>query len=136
MGPFFFCSHCRAAYRSSFVRCPLDGAHLRAESADPLIGTTIGEQYTIIDCIAYGATSRVYRAHHIRLQRRAVAIKVLLGISGAAERLEPARPAASREEAGARSFDARATRPRRDARQDGFYVEGELPVGPVELLLR
>jgi serine/threonine protein kinase len=74
-----FCPHCRAAYRSGFVRCPLDGAELRAEETDPLIGTTVGEQYTITRCIAYGATSRVYHAHHTRLRRRELAVKVLLG---------------------------------------------------------
>lgn len=78
-GGLLFCPHCRAAYRSDFVRCPLDGALLAGEGQDPLIGATIGEHYIIEECIAYGATSRVYRAHHARLTRRAFAIKVLLG---------------------------------------------------------
>lgn len=77
--PLLFCTHCRAAYRSGSTSCPLDGATLQLEETDPLLGTTIGEQYTITDCIAYGATSRVYRAHHTRLWRRELAIKVLLG---------------------------------------------------------
>lgn len=74
-----FCPHCRAAYRSELTACPLDGATLQREETDPLLGLTINEQYTITDCIAYGATSRVYRAHHTRLWRREFAIKVLLG---------------------------------------------------------
>ncbi len=76
----FFCPHCHAAYRSrSYVRCPLDGAELQGHVEDPLIDATIGEQYVITRCIAYGATSRVYHARHIRLHRRELAIKVLLG---------------------------------------------------------
>ena len=74
-----FCPHCRAAYRTELTACPLDGATLQLEETDPLLGLTINEQYTITECIAYGATSRVYRAHHTRLWRREFAIKVLLG---------------------------------------------------------
>lgn len=74
-----FCPHCRAAYRIELAICPLDGATLQLEETDPLLGLTINEQYTITECIAYGATSRVYRAHHTRLWRREFAIKVLLG---------------------------------------------------------
>ncbi|MEZ4363590.1 MAG: protein kinase [Kofleriaceae bacterium] len=62
---------------------------------DPLLGATISEHYTIDACIAYGATSMVYRAHHSRLTRRAFAIKVLLGdhIASAATRIRFAQEA-------------------------------------------
>jgi serine/threonine-protein kinase len=73
------CTRCRAIYRSDFLRCPTDGAEIVDSEDDPLVGTTLGEHYLIDACVGEGAMGRVYRAHHTRLQRRAFAVKVLLG---------------------------------------------------------
>ncbi|MEO8706135.1 MAG: protein kinase [Kofleriaceae bacterium] len=49
------------------------------EDRDPLLGTIVAEHYSIEELIGEGGMGRVYRAHHLRLQRRHFAIKVLLG---------------------------------------------------------
>jgi serine/threonine-protein kinase len=74
-----YCSRCRAIYRSDFLRCPTDGAPIEEHDDDPLVGTTVGEHYVIEAYVGEGAMGRVYRARHGRLQRRAFAVKVLLG---------------------------------------------------------
>ncbi|HTE52114.1 MAG TPA: protein kinase [Kofleriaceae bacterium] len=73
------CGTCRAIYRSGFHRCPTDGTELSPFDADPVIGTIISGLYEVEACVGEGAMGRVYRAHHLRLQRRRVALKILLG---------------------------------------------------------
>jgi tRNA A-37 threonylcarbamoyl transferase component Bud32 len=73
------CPTCRAVYRSGFHRCPTDGTELAPFEADPVIGTTINGLYEVEACVGEGAMARVYRAHHLRLQQRRVALKILLG---------------------------------------------------------
>ena len=72
------CRTCRAIYRNDFARCPIDGGAVETLVDDPLLGTTIGS-YLVEACIGEGSFGRVYRAHHARLERRQVALKVLLG---------------------------------------------------------
>ncbi len=73
------CSHCHAIYRSGFHRCPSDGAELVPLTDDPIVGMTIAERYVVEACVGEGAMGRVYRARHVRLSQRLVAIKILLG---------------------------------------------------------
>ena len=73
------CGTCRAVYRSGFDRCPTDGTELATFDADPVVGTTINGLYEVEECVGEGAMGRVYRAHHLRLHRRQVALKILLG---------------------------------------------------------
>jgi len=44
-----------------------------------VVGTTINGLYEVEECVGEGAMGRVYRAHHLRLQSRQVALKILLG---------------------------------------------------------
>jgi serine/threonine-protein kinase len=73
------CQTCCAVYRSGFERCPTDGTALSAFSADPVVGTVINDLYEVEECVGEGAMGRVYRAHHLRLTQRQVALKILLG---------------------------------------------------------
>ena len=73
------CGTCRAVYRSGFDRCPTDGTELSPFEHDPVVGTTIDDLYEVEECVGQGAMGRVYRAHHLRLQGRQVALKILLG---------------------------------------------------------
>jgi serine/threonine protein kinase len=73
------CATCRAVYRSGFDRCPTDGTELSPLDADPVVGSTIDGLYEVEECVGQGAMGRVYRAHHLYLQRRQVALKILLG---------------------------------------------------------
>ena len=68
-----------AVYRAGFVTCPIDETQLQALDTDPLVGTTIADQYAVDACVGEGAMGRVYLAHHVRLTKRRFAIKVLLG---------------------------------------------------------
>ncbi len=73
------CPKCMAVYRNGFEACPLDGTPLEAMDVDPLVGTTIADQYVVDKCVGEGAMGRVYLAHHVRLTKRNFAMKVLLG---------------------------------------------------------
>ncbi len=73
------CQTCCAVYRSGFERCPTDGTALSTLSADPVVGTVINDLYKVEECVGEGAMGRVYRAHHLRLTQRQVALKILLG---------------------------------------------------------
>lgn len=55
------------------------GAKPRAkgQSTDSLVGTKLNEEYEILELLGQGAMARVYKAHHLRLDRP-VAIKILL----------------------------------------------------------
>jgi tRNA A-37 threonylcarbamoyl transferase component Bud32 len=58
------------------VHCPRDGAVLAEVASDPLIGQTLAGRYVIEAALGEGGMGRVYRARHIRMERR-FAIKVL-----------------------------------------------------------
>lgn len=73
------CTCCRAIYRTSFERCPTDGALLEPIAEDPLIGSTLAKHYVIDALIGEGGMGRVYRAHHALLHHRQFAVKVMLG---------------------------------------------------------
>ena len=73
------CQTCCAVYRSGFQRCPTDGTELSSFEADPVVGTVINDLYEVEECVGEGAMGRVYRAHHLRLTQRQVALKILLG---------------------------------------------------------
>src|SRR5262245_7343869 len=70
-----YCAHCHAVYRSDFQCCPSDGAELTVAPGDPLLGTTLADQYVIDGLIGEGAMARVYRAHHARFITRCYAVK-------------------------------------------------------------
>lgn len=48
-----------------------------AQSTDSLVGTNLNDEYKLLQLLGQGAMARVYKAHHIRLDRE-VAIKILL----------------------------------------------------------
>jgi eukaryotic-like serine/threonine-protein kinase len=73
------CRTCCAIYRNGFDRCPIDGSALSPFDSDPVVGTTINGLYEVEACVGEGAMGRVYRAHHLRLRQRQVALKILLG---------------------------------------------------------
>ncbi|MBT8492284.1 MAG: serine/threonine protein kinase, partial [Deltaproteobacteria bacterium] len=73
-----YCPSCRAIYQGALSRCPNDGAELALFDQDPMVGLQIAD-YIIEDFLGEGATGRVYRARHARLERRKYAIKILLG---------------------------------------------------------
>src|SRR5262245_51157190 len=73
-----FCTHCRAVYYADFARCPNDGAAIELRDTDPLVGTIIAH-YAIDEYIGGGAMGRVYRCHHLKLQRKQFALKILRG---------------------------------------------------------
>lgn len=56
--------------------CPMDGSPLEADR-DPMIGQTLGDWYTIIGKIAEGGMGAVYRAEHLHVPGKTVAIKII-----------------------------------------------------------
>jgi len=66
------------SFRSTFTRCPKDGAELVWSADDPLIGAAIAERYVIEALVGEGAMGLVYRAHHARLSRL-FAVKLMFG---------------------------------------------------------
>jgi serine/threonine-protein kinase len=73
-----FCGVCRSVYHADFARCPNDGGPLEVRADDPLLGATVGH-YEVEAFIGGGAMGRVYRCHHIHLQHKQFALKVLRG---------------------------------------------------------
>ncbi len=49
---------------------------MQEDAADPMIGTTVGERYILLDRMGNGGSGTIYRAEHITLRRK-VAVKVL-----------------------------------------------------------
>ncbi len=72
------CPSCGVVFRQGYLRCPNDGVELIDIADDPLLGRTLKNQYVIEAFVGEGGHGRVYRARHVRLERR-FAIKVLYG---------------------------------------------------------
>ena len=71
------CKQCRLEYPGEALFCPNCGtARTRDESGDPMIGTTIGDRYLLIERLGQGASGSIYLSEHITLRRK-VAVKVL-----------------------------------------------------------
>ncbi len=70
-----YCPKCYGQFERIDV-CPDDGAELRGQDSDPLIGKVFAERYDIQSIIGLGGMSIVYKAQH-RLMDRVVAIKML-----------------------------------------------------------
>ena len=73
------CTTCRAIYRAEFERCPIDGEPLALLDHDPLIGTIVAKHYLVDALLGEGGMGRVYRAHHVLLQHKGFALKVMVG---------------------------------------------------------
>jgi len=69
------CPRCSELYPDDAVRCPRDGAEVRAV-LDPLIGRTVGGRYRLISRLGSGGMSSVYLARHVMIDRL-MAIKTL-----------------------------------------------------------
>jgi tRNA A-37 threonylcarbamoyl transferase component Bud32 len=69
------CAWCGLEHGAAAKFCPACGKATRG-SADPLVGSCLGERYQLIERIGEGTSGTIYRALHITL-RRPVAIKVL-----------------------------------------------------------
>jgi hypothetical protein len=74
------CPTCLERYPLDFRVCPRDASNLQEiveEEADLLIGTTVGETFSIVRAVGEGGMARVYEARHVRLPNRRFAVKVL-----------------------------------------------------------
>src|SRR6516165_2529324 len=74
------CLVCHREFESSedLKTCPADGSLLSPVFDDPLIGGTIDNKYEILERIASGTKTRIYKARHRHLDTY-VAVKVLQG---------------------------------------------------------
>jgi hypothetical protein len=72
------CSLCHAVYEGGERFCPHDGgAVVDADTADPMVGRTVGGRYFVRRPIGRGGMGVVYEAEHVGLDRR-VALKFIL----------------------------------------------------------
>jgi eukaryotic-like serine/threonine-protein kinase len=72
------CPQCGAVFRRALARCVWDGSELVDSETDLLVGMQVGA-YKVDALVGVGGMGRVYRAHHVRLEHRMAALKVLLG---------------------------------------------------------
>lgn len=74
------CVVCHREYELSEEKssCSADGSMLSPVFGDPFVGTIFDDKYRIIELIAIGGTSKIYKAKHLTLDRD-VALKVLQG---------------------------------------------------------
>ena len=72
-----YCERCHASFQV-LRTCPRDQIETRADLSDPLIGSTLGDRYRILERIAAGGAGQVYRAAHARIAAL-FAVKVLYG---------------------------------------------------------
>ncbi len=71
------CKECHLEFAREALFCPNCGtAKNREVDGDPLLGTTIGDRYQLIDQIGQGASGAIYLAEHVTLRRKVV-VKVL-----------------------------------------------------------
>ncbi len=71
------CDNCRLEFAHDALFCPNCGtAKSRADDADPLAGSTVGERYQLIRQIGQGTSGAIYLAEHVTLGRKVV-VKVL-----------------------------------------------------------
>ena len=75
------CPSCLERYPGDFRVCPRDATELsdveEEEEADALLGTTVGDTFSIVRVIGEGGMARVYEARHVRLPNKRFAVKVL-----------------------------------------------------------
>lgn len=74
------CPTCLERFPLDFRVCPRDATELQEiveEEADLLVGTTVGDTFSIVRAIGEGGMARVYEARHVRLPNRRFAVKVL-----------------------------------------------------------
>ncbi|HEX4340337.1 MAG TPA: serine/threonine-protein kinase [Polyangiaceae bacterium] len=75
------CPSCLERYPGDFRVCPRDATELsdveEDDEADPLLGVTVGDTFSIVRVIGEGGMARVYEARHVRLPNKRFAVKVL-----------------------------------------------------------
>jgi len=73
-----WCRVCCAGYPIGFACCPRDGSELRL-GRNALVGSVLDDRYRIEAVLGGGAVGVVYRATHVRLPNRRLAIKMPFG---------------------------------------------------------
>ena len=75
------CPVCDVRYPAEFKVCPRDAAELNEADTererDGIVGTTLGQTYSIVRAIGEGGMGRVYEARHTRISSKRFAIKML-----------------------------------------------------------
>jgi serine/threonine protein kinase len=76
--PLMYCPTCAASFSSFADACPHDGSRLIQWDplGDPLVGETLDGRYRVVDCLAVGDASILYRGVQLAIDRP-IAIKVL-----------------------------------------------------------